>query len=825
MADLTEDERGIISENPLGHSLDDVREALRNAEGDTQGEAWLEAVSELVTAFLASRACLRLASRIENRYYLVSNLGLIGTRLVKHDLPIQVFRPLSQLVLNQASDIDIWTAVISLVDSVVESARPSTPTRIPKTIPASSNTDTPFVHRSHLDQTLPLSRPQVEEQVFCELKYCTYRSVGRFHEKYFQGREWNNRAEELWRRAKSRYNASEKKWSFLSNEPDEQEVCTWWLGMQEDFLNTERAAYYRSDGGNKVGLEDQRQLDIFVKMTNSAEAHESGGKHLWQGVLVVSEFKRAAKQSFVTLFKQLSSAVRNVFAWQPTRLFVHSFTLTGSDLEPWVFDRSGAYGGKKFNIHMEPEKFFQVLCGYLMMSDDELGLNTFTKKQDDGTLVVNMPPVDTHATELIKLQLKSEPIAHPRALVCRATTCFLAKTIGEPEYNKVVKFSWISSMRQSEAELLKKAKEHNVTGLVEVVGYKERIASFSSLRDGLAFPAPYKFRDNPEKRKNPYSILHTPSAKRSASRSSAANQSLSHASHTQTTIPLAGPSRSGTQGSLSRHNLANVTRAPLDINFSAQDSEGSYCPTPQNETPYDDRILHVLAIEPSGSPLTEYGSILELLECLRDAIEAHRSLYMDGKILHRDISINNIIITDPAKANGKKGVLIDLDLAKNMDEGPSGARHRTGTIEFMAVGVLRGEEHTYRHDLESFLYVLIWLCFVYGAKGHGTKPKNAPPDWSKGSPAQISLNKRGDMSCNFEDLMEKLPAECGECVEKLIGTIKTILFPMPNDGTAKPYSGTPENPDDMYVRNRISLPTRPKGQNTKLMRTSLVRDI
>ncbi|KAG5987348.1 hypothetical protein E4U52_007678 [Claviceps spartinae] len=634
MADLTEDERGIISENSLGHSLDDVREALRNAEGDAQGEAWLGAVSQLVTALLASRACLRLASRIENRYYLVSNLGLIGTRLEKHELPVQVFRPLSQLVLNQASDIDIWTAVIAVVDSVVDSARPSTSTRIPKTIPASSNTDTP--------------------------------------------------------------------------------------------------------------------------------------------------------------------AVRNVFAWQPTRLFVHSFTLTGSDLEPWVFDRSGAYGGKKFNIHMEPEKFFQVLCGYLMMSDDELGLNTFTKKQDDGTLVVNMPPVDTHATELIKLQLKSEPIAHPRALVCRATTCFLAKTTGEPEYNKVVKFSWISSMRQSEAELLKKAKEHNVTGLVEVVGYKERIASISSLRDGLAFPAPYKFRDNPEKRQNQYSILYTPSAKRSASRSSAANQSLSHASHTQTTIPLAGPSRSGTQGSLSRHNLANVTRAPLDIIFSAQDSEGSYCPTPQNEMPYDDRILHVLAIEPSGSPLTEYGSILELLECLRDAIEAHRSLCMDGKILHRDISINNIIITDPAKANGKKGVLIDLDLAKNMDEGLSGARHRTGTTEFMAVGVLRGEEHTYRHDLESFLYVLIWLCFVYGAKGHGTKPRNVPRDWSTGSPAEIAQRKRGDMSCNFEDLMEMLPAECGERVEKLIATIRSILFPIPNDGKGKPYEGTRENPDDMY---------------------------
>ncbi|KAG6123142.1 hypothetical protein E4U13_000383 [Claviceps humidiphila] len=123
MADLTEDERVIISKTPLGHSLDDVREALRNAEGDAQGEAfdaersdpWLEAVSELVIALLASRACRRLTSRIENRRHLASNLVDIRTRLDKHELPSQVVRPLLQLVLNQASDIEIWTAVIAVI--------------------------------------------------------------------------------------------------------------------------------------------------------------------------------------------------------------------------------------------------------------------------------------------------------------------------------------------------------------------------------------------------------------------------------------------------------------------------------------------------------------------------------------------------------------------------------------------------------------------------------------------------------------------------------------------------------------------------------------
>jgi serine/threonine protein kinase len=94
---------------------------------------------------------------------------------------------------------------------------------------------------------------------------------------------------------------------------------------------------------------------------------------------------------------------------------------------------------------------------------------------------------------------------------------------------------------------------------------------------------------------------------------------------------------------------------------------------------------------------------------MRDAIKAHQSLYKAGNILHRDISSNNIIITEPDVAGGFKGMLIDLNLAKERDSGPSGARHQTGTVQFMAVEVLRNADHTYRHDLESFFYVLLWM--------------------------------------------------------------------------------------------------------------------
>ena len=98
-------------------------------------------------------------------------------------------------------------------------------------------------------------------------------------------------------------------------------------------------------------------------------------------------------------------------------------------------------------------------------------------------------------------------------------------------------------------------------------------------------------------------------------------------------------------------------------------------------------------------------SVGELLEALRDAIRGHKSLLEDGRIRHGDISENNIIITEAATEGDPKEMLIDLDLAEELNSLPSGASHRTGTMQFMAVEVLQGKGHAYRHDLESFFYV------------------------------------------------------------------------------------------------------------------------
>src|SRR5436190_11860983 len=77
-------------------------------------------------------------------------------------------------------------------------------------------------------------------------------------------------------------------------------------------------------------------------------------------------------------------------------------------------------------------------------------------------------------------------------------------------------------------------------------------------------------------------------------------------------------------------------------------------------------------------------------------------------LLHRDISITNLMINEDDDNPSWPSFLIDLDLAINEQrEGASGARGKTGTRAFIAIGALLGEQNSFMHDLESFLGFLL----------------------------------------------------------------------------------------------------------------------
>ena len=98
----------------------------------------------------------------------------------------------------------------------------------------------------------------------------------------------------------------------------------------------------------------------------------------------------------------------------------------------------------------------------------------------------------------------------------------------------------------------------------------------------------------------------------------------------------------------------------------------------------------------------------------------HQSLHQKAGILHRDISMNNVLVNEEDNSTWP-GFLIDLDLAirENRLE-LSGAHDKTGTKVFMSIRALKGKKHSFMDDLESFFWVLFWICIHYNG------PREAP---------------------------------------------------------------------------------------------------
>jgi len=92
----------------------------------------------------------------------------------------------------------------------------------------------------------------------------------------------------------------------------------------------------------------------------------------------------------------------------------------------------------------------------------------------------------------------------------------------------------------------------------------------------------------------------------------------------------------------------------------------------------------------------------------------HYRLWING-IHHGDISLNNLMYR--VSPTGKvEGVLNDYDLA-SWDKFPTTNSDRTGTVPFMALELLRGGldrqiPRLYRHDVESFVWVLAYLIAI-----------------------------------------------------------------------------------------------------------------
>uniref|UniRef100_A0A0B7KTE2 Fungal-type protein kinase domain-containing protein n=1 Tax=Bionectria ochroleuca TaxID=29856 RepID=A0A0B7KTE2_BIOOC len=102
--------------------------------------------------------------------------------------------------------------------------------------------------------------------------------------------------------------------------------------------------------------------------------------------------------------------------------------------------------------------------------------------------------------------------------------------------------------------------------------------------------------------------------------------------------------------------------------------------------------------------------------------------------------------------------LIDVDLAvRGQREGASGAKGKTGTRAFMAIGALLDDEHSFMHDLESFFWVLFWICIHYNGPDDG-KPVPRFEKWNYVDTDELAELKKGEIA-DEEDFLKKVAKE------------------------------------------------------------------
>ncbi|PVH92748.1 serine/threonine-protein kinase Sgk2 [Periconia macrospinosa] len=750
---LNKEQIRIIAENPLGDSLNSVRVALRDC-GDALSEG---VVARLLGTLVTSPVALDLPASDaapDGNGYVAEKLLSLRRKVKEGTIKLDQFRHLVHHVIDKSPDIQIWEDVLNIIDTLSAPTPPSSsiaPTFRGTPIKSSSS-------RLADSET----RDIIEGELFEEIKNCTFRNVGGFWDKFFDPRSWRKEQNAMLKRILTAHDG--KRWTSFPTVPDEKPVWDWLRSLEERFLHDAPYKFYTTRTANQFE-ERKGQMDLFLQRP----AAEASDTFWYKHVFVVGEQKKSYDTSrFKADFLQLTRYVRSVFADQPTRRYVHAFSLCASKMELWVFDRSGPYSSGSFDIHDEPDKLARALVGYTTMDDNMMGLDTFVERQDGHRYVT----LDDASGKETRLQL-DKAMVRQKAIVCRGTTCY------ETQDSHVAKFSWASDKRKLEVEHLKLAEAMGVEGVARVVAHRQ-ITTIAELREGLQFPTAHRFRGED---------VHFDDLPRNTNTSSKRKSSSDHTSDDASGLKRR---RSTSQKS----KLATVLNDQLSI---GKTKPSLYTP---GEDLWENRIYSCLVVSPAGRVISEFRTIEELLESERDAIKVHRSLYVKGKILHRDISSNNIIITDPETANGFKGMLIDLDLAKVRDSGPSGARHQTGTMQFMAVEVLRKTDHTYRHDLESFFYVLLWMC-ARQAWSNGFAGEQKPPKdsllrkWEIGSFKDIADAKEGHMTVNsLERIMSEFP-EALNVVKPLCLKIRKILFPLDQD--ERMSFGTPSgDPEQLY---------------------------
>ncbi|KAG6025878.1 hypothetical protein E4U19_002897 [Claviceps sp. Clav32 group G5] len=382
-------------------------------------------------------------------------------------------------------------------------------------------------------------------------------------------------------------------------------------------------------------------------------------------------------------------------------------------LEPGSCEKCAGYADctrhKAFCTRIHPLRIFheglafiKVMLGFLWMSEEDLGFNSSIKGPDltvegaDGKKrYIDIDKTDGNK-ECIVLD---QEILRSSWIVGRATTCWKAHVKADPETILVVKDSWQEMECDEEGDMLLLATRKGVVNVAR--HYHHETVQARGMNDDV----------------HACSSDRAPS-ERLRKRGTSTN-----------------PSTSAEEEGSGLHPRKKICSSPpTDI-----------ATEPRIEKPNElrNRVHRRVIVQDYGKAIYKASSRQALLACLEGCIKGHQSLYEAG-ILHRDISINNLMINEESETNQSfPYFLIDLDHAIKVDPNVlPNKRTKIGTRAFMAIDLLNGmEQQSFLHDLESFFWVLCWICIHYGKSGADSRISPSFDRWNYMDEFDLASNK------------------------------------------------------------------------------------
>jgi hypothetical protein len=290
------------------------------------------------------------------------------------DSDLDRIRPLLKAALADNLDDElVWNRVY---DAITESTPPPRPI-------ASSLQQTPWLRNTGSFANSSEHREHVDDVLREELGPM-YVDLRDFHKTYFGGVPNLEPASETFFKdcLEGSNPLFDNGWMGWPEEAKQDDVLSWFAGFTEKLAAFAESCNSAPPHKRRplakpnepiAGSVGKRKMDIgFV---DDPKAGKDSRCH-WSQILVPGELKSnpsADRPSEARL--DLGRYAREVLAAQETRRFVLGFTLCGSLMRIWVFDRLGGISSEQFDINKDGLRFVSTILGFLWMSEEELGFD------------------------------------------------------------------------------------------------------------------------------------------------------------------------------------------------------------------------------------------------------------------------------------------------------------------------------------------------------------------------------------------------------------------------------------------------------------------